>query len=263
MGMNFSLPGDSMTSTDEDGYFETERVVPGEYTVMASRDGSVLPTEIPVEIHPGANTIEIPLAGGVIEGRVVEAGSGKPLKGMRVSIEKAADGNRPRGAMMVMMNVDEDDEGGGTVMTQVGGEGGESKTDADGKFTLRDLPAGKYKVLAKGNTTYASGDSGALEIAKDEHKTGIEIKLLEGGSIRGKVLDASGNSAGIHFLVLTGSKGERVKMQATAMDGTFKLDAIPAGKYQLTTAGPDADKNEAVEVTVRAGQTTDCELKLK
>ena len=111
----------------------------------------------------------------VVSGRVVEAGTGRPVNRALVSI--AIDGRE-------------------------GGHG--TLTNEDGQFVLANLPAGRYTRLFAHKPAYIDAyygsrrpgiprDSVAISLTEGQRLTGIELTLVRGGVISGTVVDGEGH----------------------------------------------------------------------
>jgi protocatechuate 3,4-dioxygenase beta subunit len=77
------------------------------------------------------------------------------------------------------------------------------KTGEDGKFCFSNVPPGRYRLDAQRNgyvtQTYGEDDPSSsgpiLAVAKEKKLEGLVIRLIRGGVISGKVLDADGEPA--------------------------------------------------------------------
>ncbi|HXN49162.1 MAG TPA: carboxypeptidase-like regulatory domain-containing protein, partial [Bryobacteraceae bacterium] len=105
-------------------------------------------------------------ATGSIEGTVLDAVTGEPIRKAEVNLNGAAP---PGGAQTDLR----------------------AGTDASGHFAFRALPAGAYWLHAQhANYAYASAEGPArIALETGEQKSGIEIKLSPQGTISGKVVD--------------------------------------------------------------------------
>ena len=118
--------------------------------------------------------------------------------------------------------------------------GGAFVTDADGRFSGENLPAGNYRISASADG-YADGKLPSLTIVTGQW-TNIEVSLVPNrASISGQVksgsealpsVTVSFNAYGISRSAMSGS------------DGKYKLDNLPAGTYSVSAdlAGYRADK---------------------
>ncbi len=139
------------------GAFTIENVAAGDVTLRASatlyESGE---TDVTVEAAETVSTelALTPVTYGTVTGRVVEAGTGRPL----------ADAEVLAGRQHV-------------------------RTDADGRFTLEKVPAGSHRVAASKPVNVDNGKS--IELAAGESRElSIELEPITWGSVRGVVKDA-------------------------------------------------------------------------
>jgi hypothetical protein len=131
-------------------------------------------------------------------------------------------------------------------------------TDGEGRFELRDLPAGAWSVNASkaGFITQQSGQRGPLQPARptqivDGQRYMLDFALVRGSAITGRISDDFGDPvAGAHVEVFR-SRMVRGRRLATSMGvtdqtddmGAFRLHSLPAGDYyiaaKLRAASPD------------------------
>jgi len=105
-------------------------------------------------------------ANGSIEGTVLDAVTGEPIRKAEVNLSGAAAPGVPQTDLR-------------------------AGTDASGHFAFRALPAGAYWLFAQHtNYAYASAPGPArIALQTGEQKSGIEIRLTPQGTISGKVVD--------------------------------------------------------------------------
>src|SRR5262245_32917590 len=80
-------------------------------------------------------------------------------------------------------------------------------------------------------------------------RTGLLVFLLlavfvanvAASSRQGIVLDESGHSIANARIVVRTTQGAEILQRATASDGTFEVDGLPAGTYWLEVAAPEFD----------------------
>jgi beta-lactamase regulating signal transducer with metallopeptidase domain len=162
------------------------------------------------------NGRSIPATEVVLQGRVVEANSARPVAGATVQA--------------------------------MGTEGAaETRTDDDGRYELRGLKAGSYTVFVKargfvetyyGKSSNAIMDFGSRVTAAGGRVTsGLDVRLQSAASISGRITDAKGRP-------LAGVEVELVREQAsgavapgaggfaqTIEDGTYRMPDIGPGDY--------------------------------
>lgn len=128
-------------------------------------------------------------------------------------------------------------------------------TDEEGRFQFDHVPPSTYTVSAKPASSPPVHAFGI--VVSDETRTDIgALTLTEGGAIFGNVLGTDGRPRQGVRIAANGK--EHQKQTVTDAQGAFRLDALPAGDYELFATPPglwDALKFEArSHVTLRAGE---------
>jgi protocatechuate 3,4-dioxygenase beta subunit len=158
-----------------------------------------------------------------IEGMVVDAASGKPLKDARLTLTNAI----PAGSRI------------------------ETTTNETGHFLIKDLEAGSYRLLAE-HPRYASQMYGSssrplsgtrLTLATGQALKQIDFKLRPNSVISGKVVDEEGEplkDVMVAALQLAYERGRRQYLPlgtAKTNDlGEFRVGNLGAGKYLVSAA---------------------------
>ncbi|MEO6223290.1 MAG: carboxypeptidase-like regulatory domain-containing protein [Vicinamibacterales bacterium] len=162
-----------------------------------------------------------PLPQGAISGIVVDAITGAPLAGARVSLSRADD---QRAALPRIV------------------------TDAKGRFVLRNLPAAKTYILEAARFGYAStrygstapGQSSAIriDVAEGQWVADIKIPLWRYGSIGGRVIDERNEPVvGVAVRAFTmrpvSGRQQPVAGPLTTTDdrGAYRLGSLEPGSY--------------------------------
>lgn len=213
--------------------------------------------------QPSRDWPRTPPAGtGVIRGRVVGADTGEPLRRVQVSIDEwsTADQSGPAATM----------------------------TDAEGRYELTELRAGRYQLHARrgGYVEVAYGQrrpferGRPLELAEGAVLQNIDFALSPGAVVTGRIVDEVGDAvaqAGVSLARRRLVDGERRLIAesggSTDDRGEFRIFGVPPGEYviaaQLDVIGLGArDRvryvptyypgtplaSEAQRVSLRAGQ---------
>lgn len=133
---------------------------------------------------------------------------------------------------------------------QQGGRGSESAfTDADGRYTVRDLPAGRYTVTARRGGylqlqygQLRSFEPGTpLQLAAGDTLTGVDFQLPRGAVITGTVFDQHGQPAvGVRVAAqryqFASGRWDMVGIgrdDATDDRGVYRLFDLPPGDYYV------------------------------
>jgi len=175
----------------------------------------------------------------IIRGRVYAADTGAPLRRARVNWSSDVPAPATAGPVPAVM------------------------TDNEGRYEIRDLPAGRYRVYAK-RTGYLQMDYGARRAGSDARslptasERGTAIDLADGqvfdradfnlpraGAITGRVLDEYGDPLISTFVVASRQQmaNGRRRLISFASDmtddqGEYRLSGLPAGSYYVFASPP-------------------------
>jgi hypothetical protein len=121
-------------------------------------------------------------------------------------------------------------------------------TDDEGRFTLGDLPAGRFTVTAErkpfltasyGATRF--GDAGTpIAVAAGQHAADLKIVLARGAVLTGSIVDITGEPLpGVGVSVLhAGPLPSHAGSAATDDRGTYRVFGLPPGSYTISAAPP-------------------------
>lgn len=178
-----------------------------------------------------------------IEGTVIAMGSGEPLSGARVMLDPAPISNGPLPCPAAPMREEE-----GACVPQI------ASTGADGKFVLRNVPPGRYRLFATRSGGYvpaeygqrtATGEGIPFELTAGQRMTGIVLAMSATGAISGRVFDRDGEPVGraqVQALRWTYRNGVRtlaIVQNVESNDrGEYRLYWLAPGTYYVS-ALPD------------------------
>ena len=190
---------------------------------------------------------------GVISGRAVDAGTGRPISAAIVSI------------------------GGGAVPRREGGPGEPVPmrilTGADGRFLFTGLAPGSFTVTATKNG-YAPGASGRRRpngasqpviITAAERARSVDVRMWKNGSIGGTVIDEAGEPViGVRVAALVRSSGfGQPRFVPTASSGLtddrgmYRFANLLPGEYIVLVAPPNVSVKATVfEAVAQTGRVT-------
>lgn len=224
--------------TGPDGVFRLEGIDPGTYKAEASTSelfgmaaeavhlGLAETSEpVVVEVHPAF----------AVEGAVVIAGSNEPCTDGWVSLEST-------------------EKRGGT----------RSNLDPDGTVVLRALQAGTYQVRVTCEGYVARPEYPTIELA-DRSVRGVTWEVEPGASLSGIIVHADGTPAeGISVFARPRvgddprAKSSFASGKKSEADGTFELEGILPGKYELDASTRDGlQLASKPEVELAEGQHRD------
>jgi protocatechuate 3,4-dioxygenase beta subunit len=233
------VDGSREARTDEDGTFALSPPKQRDITfeVVASRPGLARGRSGPL-MRPEGNAalppVEIRLStGSSIEGRVIGA-DGLPLARARVRAWREA---RITGEAAIYARLIPRGAGGETVWS-----------GKDGGFRLGGIEPGSWLLEATA-TGYATGSAGPVEVS--EGPAQVDLVLVPGGSLKGRVVDHEGNPlAGVEVVaILAAGSGEEggpeldeellrrgelgVAETKTGEGGTYEMAHLPEGEFRL------------------------------
>ncbi len=161
---------------------------------------------------------------GRVEGRVVHAKTGEPLRKATVTLNLRG----PRG-----------------------GSARSITTEADGRFAFETVTPGTYELAAE-RTGYLRQSytppgpgraSSSLSVASGQNLTGLEIKLMPHAVVAGKVLDADGEpmQGAVVSVMRVNSLGGRMRAAPVESEvsndlGEFRVYRLPPGRYYLAAS---------------------------
>jgi hypothetical protein len=115
-------------------------------------------------------------------------------------------------------------------------------TDEDGKYRIKNVPPGSYQVLLSA-ADYVQSDRTSLVVGKNEVVENIDIALIRGGVITGKVIDVDGRpivEEEVFFSSSTPSRGLPYMRRILTDDrGVYRAFGLPPGRYTVA-AGKDS-----------------------
>jgi hypothetical protein len=250
-GQGRGLSGMAQTSTD-DGRYQVRVERPGDYVVLISSARSTPFHEV-IRIPAGPELLlDVALPEGAIAGTVRDA-DGAPAGDVLVKLQRS-DGvvnGMPFGLF---------DQG--------------TATDSEGRYTLKGLAPGLYDVFAGGGSPFPAFDptpagelplarAAGVRVARGERVAGIDLALVRGGRLAGRVVDSGGRpvpGATVWFRDASGGIVERMSPVTTDGGGRFHARLLPPGDYTALARTADRVAPESAPVRVAAGATASVEL---
>ncbi len=188
-----------------DGTFRVEGLARGTTYRLTLQRQARGPAPAPVDVVAPASGVRITVpAGRRIEGRL--AGPVSP-EGFTLSVRQV--GGAPYASQRI-------------------------KVAEDGSFAIEDVGDGEYELRAQksGDGHYArlTGVRGGA--------TGVELKLVEGVTLSGTLVDATGNAVAVGWIMVRSASWTA---NAQVTDGAFEVKGLPPGRYAVTAAKRGAD----------------------
>jgi hypothetical protein len=238
-----------------DGRFDVPGVTGSEQTVYVDAEGYVLAG--PVTHREGDPPMVLRLVrGGSVRGRVVDA-DGRPVVAAAVRAFGAA-GEAPSSGESLGVTA-----GPVPPISAAASSGlsfvSESRSDADGEFVLENLRAGEYTVIAQ-REDYAPSRSARVDVWPGEERASVELVMLEGAELSGRVVDDRGRGLESIPVELRVGDDRLPRMTVSDEQGRFSFRGV-RGEVSVTALPYDLPPvREAV--TVRGDDSVLVELAL-
>jgi hypothetical protein len=207
-----------------------------------------------------------PTQGATLRGLVTRAGTSEPIPDANVLVTNGRVG--PRGqvlpsleeqvsiasargvaippAIQAQLDAERAAARGGSV----GNAQFTAKSDRDGRFTVRDLPAGRYTVQIEREgffgpapafgTNYPAVASTTVNVTAGQPVPDISLSLIQGSAISGRVVDPEGRpvaGSNVQAFRLAYQNGAAILQPVAANDtddrGEYRLYRIPPGEYYV------------------------------
>ncbi|MBX3458388.1 MAG: carboxypeptidase regulatory-like domain-containing protein [Planctomycetes bacterium] len=216
------------TTTDAQGRFTLANIPVGNVGISARAKGYANKTAQAVTTAGQSTEITIVLEpAGWIEG-VVSNSRGEPVEGVPLA---AYDVSGPGQLSFVMKSFFGETlpDRGESTMFPAG-----VRSDAEGRYRLDGLPAGKYVLLAN-TRSYQKYVSPELEV-KNGAGTTHDVSLSSGGTIYGRVYDAGGRAVPgvpVTCASLQGQDSANVRTAYTDSGGNYELTGLVPGTYTV------------------------------
>ena len=116
-------------------------------------------------------------------------------------------------------------------------------TDDDGNYRIKNVPPGSYKVMVAAPAHVQSDGFTPVVVGKNEVAENVDVTLVRGGVITGKVIDADGRPVPeeqVFFSVTTvGRAVPYLRTVRTDDRGVYRAYGLAAGRYTVS-AGRDS-----------------------
>ncbi|HET6203233.1 MAG TPA: sigma-70 family RNA polymerase sigma factor [Planctomycetota bacterium] len=176
-----------------------------------------------------------------IRGRVTAGGN--PVAGVRLSLVE-------------MAGVDERVDINGFASRFHAGNSDSTRTDADGRFEMWAGRAGRFAIFCEGEG-WALAELSPLELDPKKPVDGLEVSLVRGGVIEGRVLVAEGcDPSGVIVAINRGDS--RARTLRVGPDGLFRFERLTPGRWHVFRSAVESPPlGQVASNTVRPGIRTD------
>ena len=248
-GVNVSLKeagaflpfGGMDAETDRFGRFEFSAVEPGSYELSAVAPGAALPEKATVELRGGQrSTADLVFSGATLEGKVVDAESGKGVGDVTVNVvpSRGSSGGGPV-TQMAFAFVAAGPGGGRSGMSMDLGGGSLSKvrTNADGEFRALWVKAGEYSLETQGGG-YVEAQLGPVSVKESAGLIdGLVVKAVRGAVISGLVTSGDTGQplegAPVQLASVAGGSQDMTMTEG----GRYRFEGLEAGEYSIAVMG--------------------------
>ena len=138
-------------------------------------------------------------------------------------------------------------------------EGGVGEvTDANGKFTLRDVDPGMYTLsVERDGYVVARGQPQTVSVQAGQTTSDVKLKLVRTGAVSGRILDADGDPvSGVSVVVSPARATKNARpgsWYATTNDrGEYRVFHIPPAGYRVSAAYAPRSRYDGVRMQVPA-----------
>lgn len=238
------LGGDGGGPLDGDGLDEAgaERGR-GRFDEVRDGEGGARGTDTGAETGPGAGSAAVTSAAGR-SGASDGGASTRALPGATTATaappaDVAADPPEPTGAIAGRVS---DEEGGAVAGAHVKLVSGrrtyqQGRTDADGRYLLSAVAAGRYRLLARA-AGFVDGAIEGLDLAPGEARAGVDVTLAGGSVVAGRVVGPEGEPVEGARVSREGGGAFGAIEVASGPDGRFEMRGLPPGRARLRAAHP-------------------------
>jgi hypothetical protein len=269
------IPRTRHASTDSEGRYRIEGLLPGQYEVQYGKPNAPVKHEDTVAVASGQREVQKDLVvhGSRVTIAVRSARGGTPLRRAEVEIRRVEDPSRPRPQrprlIGVSMSVEGDGNSGESTTSMSIGQTS-VQTDAEGKAVLEGIPPGRYEVQVE-YPEHASFLTPPFELGPDTASDLGSVKLVAGGAIGGEVkMRPLADGEPFPLVQIAPADGKPpLWQQVPAPNGKFRKTGLAPGSYRLRASNPaigsgSGDQRHGPEVTteVVAGATSKVTLEL-
>lgn len=208
--------------TAPDGRFLAEGLAPGRLrlSVRTDRFATVEAVEVDLGTDGGVQDLELRAPRTVrVTGRVTGP-DGQPVEGARVEAVVTS-----TNAALAMFE-------GATVPP--------ARTDRRGEYTLVGVPAMETVPVRASRTGFARATHTLEGPAPGSLASAVDLALGRGGALEGICFEADGTTSSNRTVIVQSMDMERRVVQDCEPDGTFRIEGLEPGLYQVVSMSPEA-----------------------
>lgn len=236
-------------TTGGKGDYELEELPLGRHNLRVVPQGGGPAHYVLVDLEPGENSVDVALPSAGVEGRVIDE-DGRAIDGASVLVRRVRDGESLDGADWARTQAAMRFFGGG----KTGGE----RSEATGAYRVEGVPEDTKLVLEVSASGYVAGRSDAFEVARDQLRRDVDVKLRRAGSIRVVLAGGSGTFQQVRARREGGPDDGPRDAVGWAREGTATLDDLMPGTWRVARQEDPLEQGPLVEV--RAGGVSEVTL---
>lgn len=238
------------TQTSEDGTYNFKDVPPGDYTVRLDLKGMPEPLEHDVSLGAGGHgTRDFALPSGRVSGTVTDRFTGDPVAGAAVTLEtyteeEESPGEQSHSGVVFMAVTNSVDSGGSMNTISITGGGAEKvETDENGRYEIRFVKDGNYRVVASGGG-YSRGEKAPVDVSEGRTTKGQDLELERGYTLSGTIVNAATGKP-VAFCPYNHTRMDEeeeetiISSTVSGGDGTFTVNDLKPGTYLLQVDGDE------------------------
>jgi len=226
--------GGPQARTDGRGAYEFKNIEPGDYTLSISHPSRVMDSSLDVRVLDHDTRFDVALSITIVEGRIVGS-DGQPLAGVVVTAERDESGPQARTAVRMMFAT----SGGG--LSMVGGDSAGAapvRTDSDGRYSLRGIATGAPVVVRAEAERLQPGKSEPFQLAENEVKRGVDLRLESAGQLKVTVFKADGAPAQMAVVIAMpeGELAQTAERKSGFIQdgGETSIDGLAPGTWRVS-----------------------------
>jgi len=230
--------------TDDAGRYELNDLQTGEHRLQVTHRERAMPAVVRVSLHAGANVFDVDLDTTSLRGTVRDA-AGQPIAAAAVDVAEA--GGDQLGLEVWAALPD--------LAPLARGARRPTTTDAQGRYELRGVQAGKAIVVRASAKGFASASSKPVTPVRGSTTEGVDVELAPAGSVRVHATSVQAPFASVQAEPAT-SEGKPPVVRMLRR-GETTIDGLAPGTWKITLSVPGGEALPPKTVEVAAGKVVD------
>ncbi|MCA9319895.1 MAG: carboxypeptidase regulatory-like domain-containing protein, partial [Planctomycetes bacterium] len=233
------------TTTDSWGEFRFDDLDGGNWIVEVFFERSAEPTSQTLQVVEGGEArAQITLPSGVIRGRVIDATTGMPVAGARVTAARSRSADEApritRRAQALFLTM----EGGAPSMMEIGSGTDHVRTNADGHFEFWQVAAGEWTLTAS-EAGLVKTEKKGVQVKEGRATEGVEISAARGLNLD-VILDGFEKSWTMGMVTLHPESDSSSQQQRPTTNGKVTFTGLAPGRYILKVSNLLVESGDAI-----------------